>query len=130
MIKSRTKHHHTGHTAKKAKIYIQNLNAAHFKAGAVCKSVDDKRSGKRVIRSTPRESATRCLGRVRLGENGDRLYFAVRVRVKNPHYKGTGSVTGAGYHYAERWKVVYDKRTGKAFDARAHMTSVLRGLLS
>jgi len=125
----RRKHAHSI-SHKKPKIYIQNLKPIHFKAGPICKSIDNKRSGKRTIRSTPRESATRCLGRVRVGENGDRLYYAMRVRVKNPHYKGTGSVTGSGYHYAERWRVVYDKRTGKAFDAREHMTPVLRGLLS
>jgi len=117
-------------TIHPTKIYYQDLKPIHFRASLACKSVDDNRAGRRLIRRTPRESATRCLGRVRLGEDGAKLYFATAIRVKNPHYRGTGTVTGAGYHYSTRWKVVHDKRTGKAFDARKHMTSALRGLLS
>jgi hypothetical protein len=64
-----------------------------------------------------------------LGKDGKKLYFSVRLRVKNPHYKGTGSVTGAGYHFTTRWKVVYDRRTNKAFDAKEHMNAFLRGKL-
>jgi len=113
------------------KIYIQNLTPAHFRIPAVCLTVDDS-SGSRQSRwtKTPREKASRCVGRVRIGKNGKNLYQSVRTRVKNPHYKGTGDVTGSGYHLQARWRLVYDKRTGKAFDAKKHMSNYLRGKLS
>lgn len=114
----------------KKKIYYQDLKRFQFHAGPMCKSVDNKRTGRRMIRQTPRESAERCLGRVRLGEDGSKLYIATTILVKNPHYRGTGTVTGAGYHYSTRWRVVYDKTTGKAFDAREHLPSTIRGLLA
>ena len=125
--KTRAKVHHV-----KRKIYYQDLikKPFFFKASAFCKSVDDTRAGRKQVRKTPREGAARCLGHVRLGEDGSRLYLATRVRVKNPHYRGTGSVTGSGYHYGTRWRVVYDRRTDKAFDARKHLGPILRGMLS
>jgi hypothetical protein len=78
----------------------------------------------------PREDPEKCLWRARMGKDGKHLYFAVRMRVKNSHYKGTGIATGNGYHYQIRWKTVYDRRTGKAFDAKNHMSDYLRGKLS
>ena len=87
----------TKKSKKSMKIYIQNLKPSHFRIPAVCLTVDDS-TGSRQSRSskTPREKASRCIGRVRIGKNGKNLYQSVRTRVKNPHYKGTGDVTGSG----------------------------------
>lgn len=114
----------------KHRIYIQDLTPTHFRVGALCMSANSNQASTRKRMSKlPREDPARCLWRARLGKDGEKLYFAVRLRIKNPHYRGTGSTTGRGFHYSTRWKVVYDKRTGKAFDAKKHMNAFLRGRL-
>lgn len=113
------------------RIYIQDLKPIHFNVGPLCVSADDDQSSiRKRMSKLPRESPARCLWRARMGKDNKNLYFSVLLRVKNAHYKGTGDYTGKGYHWQKRWKIVYDRRTDKAFDAKKHMSNFLRGKLS
>lgn len=132
MSKPKTSYSSHATLSKKGKrIYIQDLRPYHYNVSALCKSANNSRSSKRnLLSKTPVEDPGRCLWRARIGNNPKYLYFSVRMRVKNPHYKGTGNLTGGGYHWQNRWKLVYDKRTDKAFDAKKHMSAFLRGRLT
>lgn len=67
------------------------------------------------MRKTPRGDPEKCVGSVRVGQNGTHLYLAQKYVKKNPRIKYSTAPTGRGAHLAWKWTTVYDARTKKAF---------------
>lgn len=68
-----------------------------------------------VVAKTPREKAFYCRGMVRLGRDGKTLYYA-RIKMKrNPRRYSYGM---RGFHTEFKWNPIFDRTTGKHFDAK------------
>lgn len=97
--------------AKKKHVSIQALPRTAFRSSPRCLRSTGTSTSKR-LRKTPRTDAKKCLGTVRVGQDGKYLYIALPHRQKNPRYK-TSKTPALGTHLTARWEKVYDKRTGK-----------------
>jgi hypothetical protein len=103
---------------KKKKVHptVQSVYAKFRRAfGPNPRCVPDEATTSVRLRKTPRGDAEKCLGSVRLGQNGTHLYMAQRTMKKNPRIKFSTTPTGRGYHLAFKWTKLYDDRTKKAF---------------
>lgn len=100
------------HKAKKKHISIQMLPPRAFHPSPVCMRSVGTTTTKR-LRKTPRTDAKKCLGSVRVGQDGKYVYIAVVTRQKNPRFSTSRGVSGVGSHITARWEKVYDQRTGK-----------------
>lgn len=101
---------------RKKKVFVQELFAKlrrAFGPNPRCK-VDDASTAAR-LRKTPRGDPERCMGSVRLGQDGSHLYYAQKVWKKNPKIKYSTTPTGQGYHLAFKWTKLYNTRTKKPF---------------
>lgn len=97
--------------AKKQHISIQALPKRAFQASPRCLRSVGTTTAKR-LRKTPRTDAKKCLGTVRVGQDGKYVYIAIAKRQRNPRYKSSRTPS-LGTHITAKWEKVYDKRTGK-----------------
>ena len=96
---------------KKKHITIQALPKSAFRTTPRCVRSIGTSTSKR-LRKTPRTDAKKCLGTVRVGQDGKYIYISLPHRQRNPHYK-TSRTPSIGSHLTARWEKVYNKRTGK-----------------
>lgn len=100
------------------RVYYQDLRkyASHVfrKPGVGCLS--HFTTSMSVMAKTPREKAFYCRGIVRLGRNGQTLYYSTMKAKRNP--RRYSNPLGPKYHREFKWVIVYDKTTGKPFDAK------------
>ena len=124
--KARRKTAKTPGKKKKKKYTVQDVYARFSRAfGPNPRCVVDDTSTAHRLRKTPKGDPERCLGSVRLGQDGMHLYIAEKTWKKNPKIKYSTTPTGTGYHLAFKWTKLYDKRTKKPFklsDAPKGMT--------
>ena len=95
----------------KRRITLQMLPKTAFRTTPACAKSVGTSTAKR-LRKTPRTDAKKCLGTVRMGQDGKYLYIAVPHRQRNPRYK-TSRTSGVGSHITARWEKLYNQRTGK-----------------
>lgn len=95
----------------KRHVEFQALGPLAFRTTAACTRSAGTTAAKR-LRKTPRTDAKKCLGTVRIGQDGKYLYIAVVKRQKNPKFQ-TSRASGIGSHLTAKWEKVYNKRTGK-----------------
>lgn len=96
---------------KKQHITLQSLSPRAFRSTPLCSRSIGTTTAKK-LRKTPRTDAKKCLGTVRLGQDGKYLYIAIAHRQRNPKYSSSTTPTG-GTHVTARWEKVYNGRTGK-----------------
>lgn len=94
-------------------IMLQMLAPAAFRTTRVCaQSIAAHSSTSKKLAKSPRAQAKRCLGSVRVGQDGTHLYIARPSRQRNPHYRGS-TTRATGSHVTARWEKVYNGRTKK-----------------
>ena len=127
MAPSPTKKPKTTAAAKKH-VFIQSLPKRVFTSTTACRlpSSNASSTAKRT-RHTPRGDASKCIGSVRLGQDGKSLYIATPKRKRDAHYKGSPT-SGRGTHIVALWKKIYNARTGKPFKVDELAPSLLASL--
>lgn len=96
---------------KKKHLTIQALPKSAFFPSVRCTRSVGTSTSKR-LRKTPRTEAKKCIGSVRVGQDGKYVYIATARRQHNPRYK-TSSTRAVGSHITAKWQKIYDARTGK-----------------
>jgi hypothetical protein len=120
-ITKRAKKKVTKTKKKKQHITLQDLlrggpNSPAFHSTPECTlSASNAASTAKRVKKTPRENAKKCIGKVRIGQDGKFVYIAMVKRQKNPKYK-TSSTPSTGTHIVAKWEKLYDSRTNKPLE--------------
>lgn len=96
---------------KKKHVIFQALPSRAFRPSPRCAASAGTSTAKR-LRKTPRTDAKKCLGSVRIGQDGKYVYIATVKPTRNPKY-ATSRTRSGGSHLTARWEKLYDARTKK-----------------